>query len=441
MAQLKVKQISDFVSAVESKVNSIVGTANVSAISVAKSEAIASAEAKDVLRASTAVVNISTAKSEAIASAEAKDVLRASTAVVNISTAKSEAIASASTADIVILSSAKKYADDQDVLALSSAKAYSDIQRDRIDALLLNSDEALDTFAEIKSFVDGLDTADVAGLSAALSTAVSNDEVHAAGISANSTAIANLDLDFSGDFDALGSADAAYDAAVAESTRLGDLAYDRLGDAGLAEGNAKKYTDDSINALGSAAGNATEDFATAAQGLLADSALQPGEAFGDLSLEVTKVELNQLSGVSLGDIVTYNYTRVTTDISNSISTEVTNRNTAISNAITTEVTNRNTAITTAIDALDLDLQTQINALSGVSSDEVVATFDSATAFSTTVQFALNGHLVVFVNGLQIHEAAEGIDGWRSVNGRNFTVEGLGYELEGDDHIIVSGTVA
>ena len=80
-------------------------------------------------------------------------------------------------------------------------------------------------------------------------------------------------------------------------------------------------------------------------------------------------------------------------------------------------------------------------MAGVNSDEVVAVFGSATEFSTTRQFALNGHVVVFVNGLQIHEAAEGIDGWRSENGRNFTVEGLGYELEADDHIVVVGVAA
>ena len=197
MAQLKVKQISDFVTAVGGIHDATVGTAAVTAIStaksdalssaysadvVAKSEAIASAvsqaEAKDVSRASTAVVNISTAKSEAIASAvsqaEAKDVSRASTAVVNISTAKSEAISAAYSADVTVL---------------SDAKVYSDIQKGRIDALLLNSTEALDTFTEIERFITSLETSDVAGLSAALSTAVSNDAVHASAIALNTAKV------------------------------------------------------------------------------------------------------------------------------------------------------------------------------------------------------------------------------------------------------------
>ena len=160
MAQLKVKQISDFVTAVGGIHDATVGTAAVTAISTAKSDALSSAYSADVV-----------AKSEAIASAvsqaEAKDVSRASTAVVNISTAKSEAISAAYSADVTVL---------------SDAKVYSDIQKGRIDALLLNSTEALDTFTEIERFITSLETSDVAGLSAALSTAVSNDAVHASAI-------------------------------------------------------------------------------------------------------------------------------------------------------------------------------------------------------------------------------------------------------------------
>ena len=112
--------------------------------------------------------------------------------------------------------------------------------------------------------------------------------------------------------------------------------------------------------------------------------------------------------------------------------------TALSTAISTEVVNRNAAIL----ALDNDLQGQIDALAGVNSQEVVATFLSTTSFDAGVVFNIaGGHVAVFVNGLQIHEAAEGIDGWRSVDGKVFTVEGLGYDLEANDHIIVSGTLA
>jgi len=188
MAQLKVKQILDFVTAVAAQP---VGTATSTAIATAKTEAIAAAESKDVLRAATAVSNISTAKSEAIASgvasistakseaiasAESKDVERAATAVTNIATAKSEAIASAVSADTVLST------------AVSSAIATVD---GRVTTLLNGSTAALDTFGEIKGFIDSLASADVT-VFAAISTAVSNDAVHASAISANSSAIASV---------------------------------------------------------------------------------------------------------------------------------------------------------------------------------------------------------------------------------------------------------
>jgi hypothetical protein len=451
MAQLKVKQISDFVTAVGTIHNATVGTANATAIAnaksealvsaysadvVAKSEAIASAvsqaEAKDVSRASTAVVNISTAKSEAIASAvsqaEAKDVSRASTAVVNISTAKSEAISAAVLADVTVL---------------SSAKAYSDIQKGRIDTLLSGSTAALDTFKEIEGFITSLDTADVAGLSTALSTAVSNDAVHASGISANSTAIANLDfgVDLSLETSATtntivnsNGTDVTLEGATEEVAglmtaddfrklgRIEDLA-DVTDSVNVRAAGA--LMDDEITNLSQVKAFASSDYATASQGDLADSAVQN---LSDLSISASATELNQLDGVTLGNIVTYNYSSVTTDISN---------------AITTEVTNRNTAITTAINALDLDLQGQIDNLAGVNSDEVVATFVGTTSFRVDAAFDLNGHVAVFVNGLQVHELfGEGgeAEGWRSDDGLIFTVQRLGYLLEDNDHIIVSGTL-
>jgi len=411
MAQLKVKQISDFVSAVEAKVNGIVGTANVSAISVAKSEAISTSVSADVVVLSSAKSYADQAEADAVATAAADAGTKAGAA-------ESTAISTAVSADVVVLSSAKSYADEaeadalsnakvyadsKDVLVLSEAKAHSDIQKGRIDLLLKDADETLDTFNEISSFITSLETGDVAGLSAALSTAVSNDAVHASGISANSTAIANLDLDFSGDFDAKGSADAAYSNAVTESTRLGNLAYDRLGDAAAAEGNANDYTDGFINALGTAAYNATGDFATAAQGLLADSALQDASAF---------------------------------DPAGSAASALTSAKTYADTAESDAIASAKTYTDTEIAALD----SRIDGLEGASFEEVVAAFVSATEFSSGVKFDV-GNVKVFVNGLQIHEASEGIDGWRSADGLNFTVEGLGYELEGDDHIIVSGRLA
>ena len=435
MAQLKVKQISDFVSAVGTIHNATVGTAAGSAIGDAKSEAISTAVSADAVVLSSAKSYADVAESDAVATA-------AGDATTKANAAKSEAISAAVSADVVVLSSAKSYADvaeadalsnakvyadSKDVIVLNAAKAHSDIQKGRIDLLLQDADTTLDTFNEISSFITSLETTDVAGLSTALSTAVSNDAVHAEGIRVNSEAIANLDLDFSGDFDALGSADAAYDAAVAESTRLGNLAYDRLGDAGVAESNANGYTDDAINALGTAAYNATEEFATAAQGLKADTAHGWGDHAG---LYDSKGSAAAAQSAAASD--------ATTKAGNALTAAKSYADTAESDAIASAKSYTDTEIA----ALDSDLQGQIDLLSGVNSDEVIALFVSTTSFDAGKVFNLNGgHVAVFVNGLQIHEAGEGVDGWRSENGQIFTVEGLGYILEESDHIVVSGTLA
>jgi len=396
MAQLKVKQISDFVTAVGTIHNGTVGTAAGSAIAGVQADVDVNTSA---IALNTAKVGITTDQSSAIVANSAK---------VGITTTQSSAI---------VANSAKVGITTAQSSAIAANTSGVATEKARIDALLLDSTDALDTFAEISNFIGSLDTGDVAGLSAALSTAVSNDAVHAAGISTNSQAIANLDLDFSGDFDSLGSADAAYDAAVLESTRLGNLAYDRLGDAGAAETAAKSYAD-GLAVNYDAAGDA--DAAETAAKSYADGLAVNYDAAGD-------ADAAEAAAIAAAN----SYTNGRETIIKAYA------DTAEADAVASANSYTNTSIT----ALDADLQGQIDNLAGVNSVEVIAVFDSATEFSTATQFALNSHVVVFVNGLQIHEAGEGIDGWRSLDGRNFTVEGLGYDLEGDDHIVVSGTVA
>ena len=396
MAQLKVKQISDFVTAVGTIHNGTVGTAAGSAIAGVQADVDVNTSA---IALNTAKVGITTDQSSAIVANSAK---------VGITTTQSSAI---------VANSAKVGITTAQSSAIAANTSGVATEKARIDALLLDSTDALDTFAEISNFIGSLDTGDVAGLSAALSTAVSNDAVHAAGISTNSQAIANLDLDFSGDFDSLGSADAAYDAAVLESTRLGNLAYDRLGDAGAAETAAKSYAD-GLAVNYDAAGDA--DAAETAAKSYADGLAVNYDAAGD-------ADAAEAAAIAAAN----SYTNGRETIIKAYA------DTAEADA----VASANSYTDTSITALDADLQGQIDNLAGVNSVEVIAVFDSATEFSTATQFALNSHVVVFVNGLQIHEAGEGIDGWRSLDGRNFTVEGLGYDLEGDDHIVVSGTVA
>jgi len=319
MAQLKVKQISDFVSAVGTIHNATVGTANVTAISTAKSEAISAA-------ASDATTKANTAESNAVATA-------ASDATTKANTAESNAAGDATT-------KANK--------ALSDAKDYSDIQKLRIDALLLDSTDALDSFAEIKGFIDGLYTADIVGLVNDISTA-------------KSEAIAS----------------------------------------------AKSYTDGREVIINKAFADADIVVDSAAQGYASDA-----------------------QSAAASD--------ATTKANNALASAKTYADTAESDAVASAKSYTDTSIA----ALDSDLQGQIDALSGVNSDEVIALFVSRTSFDAGKVFNLNGgHVAVFVNGLQIHEAGEGVDGWVSENGQLFTVTGLGYDLENTDHIVVSGTLA
>ena len=329
MAQLKVKQISDFVSAVASVHNGAVGTDTVTAISVAKSEAISQAvvdgdAAYDVSGAAAAALV------SAVSQAESKDVARATTTATNLSNAISTEVIDRNTAIGLV--------------------------NTRVTTLLGGSTAALDTFGEIKAFIDALEAEDVTTI-AAISTAVSNDVVHSNAISTGiSVAIDN-------DVLAQGYANTAEANAISTAIVNGNAAYDAIGAAAAAQSGAE----------------ATAESKDAA--------------------------------------------RATTTANN------------LSNAISTEVIDRNAAIL----VLDNDLQSQINTLAGVSNVEEIAKFGTATSFNTLATFDLNGgHVAVFVNGLQVHEAVGAGDGWISGDGQNFTVQSLGYNLEAGDHIIVSG---
>ena len=364
MAQLKVKQISDFVAAVGTIHNATVGTAAGTAIGTAKSEAI-SAAASDA-----------TSKANAAQSAA-------------ISAAASDATSKANAAQSAAISAAASDATSKADGALSSAKSYSDIQKLRIDALLLNSTEALDTFTEIENFIKGLDTADIVGLVNDISTAKSEAVASAKVYTDGREVIINK---------AFADADIVVDTAA-------------QGYASDAESNANSYTDGREVIIEKAFADADIVVDSAAQGYASDA---ESNAVATAALDATSK-----ANAALASAKTY-------------------ADTAESDA----VASANGYTNTQIAALDLDLQGQIDALSGVNSDEVIATFVDKTSFDAGKVFNLNGgHVAVFVNGLQIHEAAEGVDGWRSANGQIFTVEGLGYDLEGDDHIVVSGTLA
>lgn len=363
MAQLKVKQISDFVSAITNYNNANAGTAAVNAISVALSSAkshadVAEADAKVYASNADADLKTSlegyadTAEADALSAAKVfasnadvtlrgqvegyasdADIVILSSAKSYADVAEADANEEAGRLDAIVLSSAKSYADVAEADALAAAKDYSDIQKGRIDTLLGDSSEALDTFKEIEDFIENLSTADINGLIADISEARSEAIANA------SEANASLKLSLEG------YADTAEADAVA---------------------SAKSYTDGREIQINLYADQAEADAIASAKGYTDDR------------------EVSILS----------------------------------------------------------TLRGELSDLAGVDKTEQIANFVSATTFVLNQAIALeNNEILVFVNGLQVHAVKEGVDGFATADGLNFEVSGLGYDLEGDDHIVVVGVLA
>ena len=135
--------------------------------------------------------------------------------------------------------------------------------------------------------------------------------------------------------------------------------------------------------------------------------------------------------------------------------------TAISNAVSAEISATNsdvTSIDTVIGELGNTYATDVELSSAVSVEKLraetaesalaqadeyvhqIGTFRSATSFAITgVRFAAKEDLLVFINGHNIHPlVGESGDGWSTVDGVNFTLTNIGYDLEADDHVYVTG---
>ena len=369
MAQLKVKQISDFVSAISNVHNGVAGTQTASDISNAKSGAISSAYSADVVALSSAKSYADQAEVDAInsavSSAEAKDIARAATGATNLSNAVAVEKLRAETTEGLI--------------------------DGRVTTLLAGKTEALDTFGEIRTFIEALSTEDVTTIEA-ISTAVSNDVVHAAAISTGiSVAIANDTL-------AQGYADSAQ--AAAEKTAA-DAAAEALVivEAADAEAAAQAIEDaQAVINLAVSVKNATEGYADTAE---ADAIA---------------------SAKSYTDGLASNY-----DASGSAAAALT---AAKSDA-------------SAKDAVILStLRDEIADLGAIDKLEQLAGGISAAGFRVAEAVSdENFDILVFVNGLQIHRSSETVDGFSTSNGSDFIVRGLGYDLDAEDHVVVIGSRA
>jgi hypothetical protein len=471
MAQLKIKQISDFISGVNAIHNGAAGTDTVTAISTAKSEAIsqavvngdiaydvngagaaaiAAAESKDVLRASTTASNLGTAvsnlesyadqaevdaksyadglasdydasgsaaaaQSAAIASAESKDVLRAATAVTNIATAKSEAISQA------VVNGDLAY----------DALGAANVQKLRIDAIVADADGALDTFVEIKTFVDELATADIVGLSSAISTAQSNaiSAAESKDVLRAATAVTNIAT--------------AKSEAISQAVVNGDIAYDAKGDAAAAQ-SAAIASAESKDVVRATASQAYADQAEVDAKSYADGLASNYDASGSAS----DAEIAAIASAESKDVVRATAANLYADqaelaaIASAESKDVVRATASQSYADQAEADAIATAgsytDTREISILSV-LRGELSAVAGTDILEQVGVFTSITSFRAATQLSLvNNDILVFVNGLQVHKASEGVDGYTTSDGQTFTVSGLGYDLESSDHLIVVG---
>ena len=351
---LKIKQISDFVSGVAAQP---VGTATATAIGVVQSDVdanqlnIEAALSTELVARASAVsgvqadVDVNQSNIEAALSTEL--VARAG-ADVTLSTNLSTELVARAGADGTLSTNlaAEAVTARSAELVLRNDLSTTD---GRVTTLLGGSTAALDTFGEIKGFIDGLSTEDVTTI-AAISTAVSNDLIHDAAISIGiSTDVVHAADIISGDaaslssakvytdaaelaavsaaglasiaysdsadvvtlasaataaeayadqveIDAVATAAAYTDAAEADaiSTAIvnGDLAYDSLGDAAQALVDAKTYADTAEADAISTAATASEAYTDAAIVLIdADFVLDRARL---TTLEGTIIEDNEM---------------------------------------------------------------------------------------------------------------------------------------------------
>jgi hypothetical protein len=239
--------------------------------------------------------------------------------------------------------SAEISATNSDVASLD---AYADANSTAISAILAGADVNLDTFAEVISYVDSLDTADggaltsqIASIDARVSVNTSSDAVLSAALSAEISAT-NSDV---------ASIDAVL-AGVGTSDNITSL---------------DTYIDGVSTAL------STEISSTNSEVLSLDAYIDGVSA--DLSAEIAS------TGSEIADLQT----------------------------------------------ADLRLHQ-------------FGTFVNPTSFTVAlaVDVTATADTLVFVNGHNIHVEVEGLDGWSSPDGQIFNLANIGYDLDAEDHIYV-----
>jgi hypothetical protein len=388
MAQLKVKQISDFVSAVATVHNGVLGTQTQSAIDA------------EVTRAGLAEsANSSAIVSEAGTARAAEGVLESAiSSEAGTARAAESANASAISAEATTARSAESANASAIASEAGTARAAEGVnssaiatEKSRIDAILNASDADKDTFAEIVTLINQVDT--------------TNDNALAAVILDINSEIADTNADVIRIDQAVIDAETA---AIAEAESK---------DAIRATA-ANAYADQAeADAISTASSDATTK---------ANAALVSAKSYAD------QAEVDAIS-------TSYSYTdQAEADaISTASSDATTKANTAQSNAI---LSSNGYTDGREVNILST-LRGEISDLAGTDKLEQIGSFVNGTQFTVPSAISVdNNDVLVYVNGMFMHGIGSGdTDGYTlAANGSTFNVSNIGYALEASDHIVVVG---
>ena len=270
-----------------------------------------------------------------------------------------------------------------------------------VSAILAGSDVDLDQFAEVIAYVDSLDTADGGALTTALG---SIDTAISVGIVADAAVSGALVAEISA---------TASDVLSIETV---------LGTMGTSE-----TIENISNGLSSEIA-ATNSDVTAINNSIDNLEAQTASA-------ATDAELGAVSDALVSEIATTG--GEITAINNSID--------ALQAQTASAATDAELGVISS--ALAAEIATTGGEIAALQAQNAyvhqMGTFASLNTF--TVRDAMNpaGDFLVFVNGHNIHKLSEGeaADGWATGNGLSITLNNIGYDLEADDHIYVTGNLA
>lgn len=393
MARLKVKQISDF----DSKVNSLItaGTSD-EAASIDSLESLASSNFATVSDALSTEIDATSTDVKTLSDALSVEILATSGDVKVLSDALSTEIL-ATSGDVssidLVLGAAATDADldtVSDALSTEISSTNSDVVR--IDALLAS----VATDGELSTEVDSIDTRitnserDVVDVSNAVSAILAGS---ATDLDQFAEVISYVDSLDTADGGALTSALASINTAISNNNSLDVV----LSDALSAEIEATKDDVDSIDDVLATMGTGTA-LAAVSDALSAEIDATNTDVTG-INNSIDALEAQMLS--------------VATD-------------TELSSAVSVEKLRAETAEAALAQADEYVHQ--------------IGTFRDATSFAIAgVRHAAKEDLLVFINGHNIHPlVGESGDGWSTVDGVNFTLTNIGYDLEADDHVYVTG---